>query len=636
MSVQDWRALDSGRLIMDDQYLDQPYVVVVKGPNGQSRWVATITRNSLPEGNRGEHVECLYSDDAGASWSSPVKLEPAAGTAAGLTNAYSSILVTDYGRIYVSYNLNIHNVTHFPDGEPFTRDDTQGAYVARWSDDTGETWSSDRLLLPVRQTQIDRHNIPFDGSLQMFWSVDQYKRRSGGDATVFLGFSKIGTFAYTPPEEAWVFTSSNLATERNVSAVVWSTAPSGDLGIQSAPGNTVIEETHVIPLSQSGGGGCFAIFRTDQGHLGAAATRDPLAAGGWGPAHAASFWSFTPSAATIGAVLRNPRGPITLKPISTYPGRYLLLFYNNGDPSFTSRNPYWVAAGVENATLGEIVFSQPEIVLYYALDTSTRPGYPDIVVDESAAGQATPACPSSPPPKGCTVFITETNKTQARVHGLPPDFVDLLMHQDTLDTPAEAGLVLTFRANSLGRNFSTPPLPDFQPQPSGFQAGWTLEFWLGSFGSGAASGQTLVDVVGDSGTGFRVSLVHASVWGGSFSLELMLRDSGGTNFTFVIDANCAFLLNEAIDGTHGRAHVVLTVDASAHVVLAVVEGFVCNGAGQDLKGWQWLPLGLRGFAGAKKSFVWGGNYGGALLGGRWYSRAVSVSEAIGNQRSGPP
>jgi hypothetical protein len=633
-AAADWRALDAGRLFLQDLYLDQPYVAVIPQPGAanSSRWVVTITRNSRPEGSRGEHVECFFSDDAGATWSKPVLLEAGAGTVEGLTHAYSSLFVTDFGRIYVSYDLNADNVTHFPNGEPFTRDDTQGAYVARWSDDSGETWSGDRVTLPIRHTRIDRDNVPFNGSLLMFWSVDQYKRRPDGDSTAFLGFSKIGTYAYTAPEEAFFFTSDNFATERNASAIAWSTVPSGDVGIVSVPGNTILEETHIIPLSQSGGGGCFAVFRTDQGHLGAAASRDPSAASGWGAAHAASFWAATPSAAAIGAVLRNPRGPITLKRLSN--GRYLLLFFNNADPGFTSRNPYWLAVGVEDAALGEVVFSQPEIFLFYAIDNTTRPGYPDIVEDVSAAALSTPACPT-PDGTGCAVFVTETNKTHARLHGVPPDFLDLLLRQDSVATPASAGLALTFGAGA-GQSFPTPPLPAFTPAPSAFQEGWSLEFWLGAFGAGAAPGQTLVDVRGTNGTGFAVTVESGSSWGGSLSLQLALRDAGGVSVTFALDADCATLINGAVDGAAGRAHVVLIIDASAHIALWVVEGFVCSGASSDIRGWRWLPIELGGFSGAKENFAWGGTFKGALLGGRWYSRAIAVSEAIGNSRAGPP
>ena len=630
LAQPDWRALDAGSLILQDLYLDQPYVAVVPQPGSpaRSRWVATVTRNSRPEGNRGEHVICLYSDDAGATWSAPLALEPGAGTAEGLTNAYSSILATDYGRLYVTYNLNLGNVTHFPSGQPFTRDDTQGAYVARWSDDAGESWSSERLVLPVRATKIDRDNTPFNGSLQLFWSVDQFKRRPDGDATAFLGFTKIGTYLYEPPEEAWFFASSNLATERNVSAIAWRTLPAGDTGIASAPAHTILEETHLVPLSaQGGGGGCFAVFRTDQGHLGAAATRDPLAASGWGPAHAASFWAATPSAAAAGAVLRNPRGPITLKRLQG--GRYLLLFYNNGDPGYTSRNPYWLAAGVEDAALGEVVFSQPEIALFYALDNTTRPGYPDIIEDAAAAALPSPACPT-PSRTGCTVFVTETNKTHARLHGLPPDLLALLLRQDTLAEAAQRGLALSFGSAARGRAFPTPALPAFSPSPLAPQAGWSLEFWLGGLG---APGQALVDVRSASGTGFAVRTVAE---GAGLTLQLALQDAAGVAAAFTLDAPCARLLSSAIAGPAARAHVVLTVDASAHIALGVVEGLLCSGGEGEVRGWQWLPLALRGFAGAQASFVWGGDYSGEVLGGRWYSRALTVSEAIGNGRAGPP
>jgi hypothetical protein len=170
------------------------------------------------------------------------------------------------------------------------------------------------------------------------------------------------------------------------------------------------------------------------------------------------------------------------------------------------------------------------------------------------------------------------------------------------------------------------------------QAGLSLELWLGPFGAGAASGQALVDVQGANGTGLRVGLVSLATPGGAgeLTLQLALQDSRGTHATYLMDANCAWLLNEALE-SEGKAHVVLIVDASAHIAMAVVQGLLCNGAGQDVQGWQWLPLALGDLQqGAASSFVWGGSYGGALLGGRWYTRAITVTEAIGNSRAGPP
>lgn len=635
-STADWRALDAGVVMLVDTYLDQPYVAVVPHPTdpSRSRWVTTITRNSQPEGNRGEHVECLYSDDAGGSWSTPVALEPGAGTAEGLTNAYSSVLLTAFGRIYVSYNLNLGNVTHFPDGKPFTRDDTQGAYVMRWSDDAGQTWSAERVELPWRQTAIDRNNKPFNGSTVMFWSVDQYKRRAdGGDTTtVFLGFSKIGTYAYTPPEESWLWSSPNMLTERNASAVVWNTLPAGDVGIPSVPANSVVEEAHMLPLSAAGGGGVFAVFRTDQGHLGAASTRDPAGATGWGPAHAASFWRATPAAAALNAVLRNPRGPITVRRMTG--GRWLMLWYNSGETQFTERNPYWLSAGIEDAASGEVLFSQPEVYLYDVLNqgrgdnytVADRPGYPDIVVDEAARSASCPLC---------TVFVTETNKTVSRTHGIPPDFLAALLAQDTASTATVAGLALTFNASSRGVRFSTPAITPFSPAGA-FQAGVTVEVWLARWaaGGGIAPGQALLDARAPA-TGSGLAIVVApSLDGaaGAVTLSLVIRDDAGTAANLTLDGRCASLLHGAAAAPH---HVAFSIDAAAHIALVVVDGFLCDGGADKLRGWTWLPYGMATVT-PRTSFIWGAGYGGSILGGRWYSRALSVSECVGNGRAGPP
>jgi hypothetical protein len=636
----DWRALDNAHLMLEDQYLDQPYVVVVPHPSApaRSRWVATITRNSQPEGHRGEHVECLFSDDAGATWSTPVKLEPGAGTVEGLTNSYSALAATDFGRIYVTYNINIDNITHTPDGKPYTRDDTQGAYVARWSDDAGETWSQERLRLPVRAGAVDRNATPFHGSLLLFWSVDQYKRRPDGDATVFLGFTKIGTFLYAPPEEAWLFSSPNLLTERNASRVTWNTLPAGDVGVQSVPAGTINEETHIIPLTNAGGGGgCYMVFRTDQGHLACAATRDGSCATGWGAARPASFWHASPAARALGAGPLNPRGPITLKRLST--GRYLLLFYNDGDPTFASRNPYWLAAGVEDAASGEVLFSQPEVFTYYAPDYffpfagQTRPGYPDIVEDLAAG--ATPACPT-PDGSGCTVFVTETNKTQARVHGVPPDFLAALLGQDTISAAAARGLARAFPAGATGATFPTPPLAPFLPQGAApFQSGWTVEFYLRNWAAGASPGQALLDARAPAtGAGFAVVVVAAPPPSGGATLALLLRDDAGVQANLTLNGACASLLARADPPLH---HVALLVDGAARVAIAVVDGFLCNAptGGSAARGWAYLPMALAAVTPAP-SFKWGGEFGGDVAGGRWYARALSVTEAVGNSRAGPP
>jgi hypothetical protein len=69
-------------------------------------------------GSTGEHVQTLYSDDSGASWSDAVSVEPRPINTE-LANAYSLIIAApgmaaDGGeRLYTLYNMNLHNITHF-------------------------------------------------------------------------------------------------------------------------------------------------------------------------------------------------------------------------------------------------------------------------------------------------------------------------------------------------------------------------------------------------------------------------------------------------------------------------------------------------------------------------------------------
>ena len=114
---------------------------------------------------------------------SPVNLE--------LDNAYSMIIASTASigagggqRVYVIYNMNVDNVTSFPNGQHISRVDMMGKFQMRWvhvcmrirfdgpkpacslvtccgfccrrySDDEGATWSAQRYDVPYRLTPID-------------------------------------------------------------------------------------------------------------------------------------------------------------------------------------------------------------------------------------------------------------------------------------------------------------------------------------------------------------------------------------------------------------------------------------------------------------------------------------------------
>lgn len=159
----DRRVLSAGHLMGEWAYADQPYCVVLPPADGrQRRWLCAVTvNNALREGGAGEHVVSLFSDDQGASWSSPLPLEPSLAldaedprcsnstrlhSGADMTpnstapcyvqfdNAYSNILLTPSGRVYVVYNMNLKNISTLH-GKHISRVDELGSFVMKYSDD---------------------------------------------------------------------------------------------------------------------------------------------------------------------------------------------------------------------------------------------------------------------------------------------------------------------------------------------------------------------------------------------------------------------------------------------------------------------------------------------------------------------
>ena len=116
----------------------------------------------------------------------------------------------------------------------------------------------------------------------------------------------------------------------------------------------------------------------------------------------------------------------------------------------------------------------------------------------------------------------------------------------------------------------------------------------------------------------------------------------------------------------------IILDGGPQIVMFVVDGVLCDGASTQLRGWQWLEpalVGDLGGAGATGIDIGGSGsvredgalkqgssatasvpggasgfgaasgtdyYGGKVLGARVYSRALKVSEMVGNAQAGPP
>ena len=239
----DPRDITQGQTMLSDAYLDQPYCTILQDTG---RWVCTVTDNDLKEGSTGEHVVVLWSDDRGETWSKQVSVEPDP-IAHELDNAYSMIIASNPGivtvpkdapatattqRLYVVYNMNVNNITSFPDGQHISRVDMMGTFNMRYSDDAGETWSKDRYSVPYRLTPID-YNNDWKGNTTIMWTVDQLKIR---DDVAYFAFTKIGKYMLGPPEEWWVMRSDNILTAKDAADVTWTLLPHGDHGIQPITG----------------------------------------------------------------------------------------------------------------------------------------------------------------------------------------------------------------------------------------------------------------------------------------------------------------------------------------------------------------------------------------------------------------
>ena len=132
--MKDERLLSEGMPMPAVHYADQPYVV--RAADGA--WVMVVTTGAGLEGAAGQHVLSARSTDGGQTWQCVPVEDPA-----GPESSYAVLYRTEYGRIYCFYNHNTDNVRSVTarTGLVFSRVDSLGHFVFRYSDDHGKTWS---------------------------------------------------------------------------------------------------------------------------------------------------------------------------------------------------------------------------------------------------------------------------------------------------------------------------------------------------------------------------------------------------------------------------------------------------------------------------------------------------------------
>ena len=499
------------------------------------------------------------SEDQGRSWSKPVAIEPSSGPEA----SWATPSVTPYGRVFVFYTCNGDRVRHLPGGRRRIRADMLGWYCFRYSDDGGRTWSR-RYRLPMRVTECDRAN-DWQGTVQIFWGIDKPKIDNG---VVRFAFTKIRRYMLDGGE-GWLFESPNLLTERDPTRLRWRMLPVGEKGIRAEAFGLVQEEHNHAPI---GGGRLFMVYRTALGFPCQTYSRD----GGrtW-------EWPTPMTYSASGRVMKSPRACPKLWRCSN--GKFLFWYHNHSGRTFRERNPAWLAGGELRAD-GRIWWSEPEVVLYDP-EPQVRISYPDLIEQDGR------------------FWITETQKSVARVHPIDLSLLDGLWRQGKVREVVRRGLVLDIGPSE----HRLPVRADLRTD-----SGLTLDIWLrpGAF----ERSELVVDARDGAGRG-------VAVWTREDRSVAVLLSDGQPRVSWRSDPGGL--------SPGRRHHVVVIVDARPRLVLFVVDGKLCDGGSARQYGWLRYDAELGDVTGSGRLRV-----GKRVARLRWYNRYLRVSEAVANYHAG--
>lgn len=543
-------------------YVDQPYVVTTH----DGHWLCVMTTGPGLEGDDRQHVVSTRSADHGATWEPLVEIESLGPP----ESSWAMPLIVPSGRVYVFYVYNGDNVRSVPgvDGTQITRVDTLGQYVFKYSDDGGRSWSPQRYVVPLRPTALDLANTTA-GATMYFWGVGKPVLHQG---SAYIGLSRVGNFAadgFMERSEGLILRSDDIATEPDPAQISWVQLPEED-GALAAPHGPVADEQNVTGLSD---GAVYCVFRTVTGHLAEAYSHD----------RGHTWTEPTSPRYASGRRIKHPRAAGFVRRFSN--GKYVLWFHNHSGTYYAGRNPVWLAGGVERE--GRIHWSEPEILLYDR-EPSTRISYPDFIEEN-----------------GC-YFVTETHKTDARVHKIDPALLEGLWDPDSAAKRSREGVVLDLNAAACQSGLAVP-LPALQPiTPHG---GLTVEMWVRR--TDLTTNAVLASCRDRSGTGF----------------EIRSRPDGSLDIELGHDRReAAASTGEAVLGDTAWHHLVVIVDGGPGILTVVVDGVLNDGGEFARRGWAQLytdlgpPVGRRDLDIAVR--------GVEMRAFRIYDRAWRTAEAV--------
>lgn len=590
--LSDWRNIDNAySIIPDEGYSDQPYFVINK--NGE--FVCIMTTGAGKEGQSGQHIVATISKDKGKTWSRLIDIEPADGPEA----SWAVPLEVPSGRIYTFYTYNYENRREIlmSNNKYLKRVDTFGKMMMKYSDDGGYTWSSKRYEIPMRNFDIDNNNV-YGGKVQMFWSVAL--PLIGTDGAVYFPLSKVGNFGDGLMESSVgaILKSNNILLESDPDKIIWETLPDGKKGLQ-APKGIVCDEHNAVFLNEEGG--LYCVARTNQGHNVQYYSYDN------GHTWTEPEWvSYEPN----GKLMKQPRCFSKIKKFSN--GKYIMFFHNNSSRDYHhnpwyNRNPTWLCGGVEKN--GKIYWSQPEIFLY-DMNYANGISYPDWIETDSC------------------YYFSQTQKTIARLHKIPTEYLQKLWNQIDLKTITSISPKLFLKDVDLkkGKEFEIPLLGNPPREGLSRGDGFSLEFKLTI--PQMRKDEVLLDTrkkmdegVGNKsqyyGNGFVVSILKDN------ALEFKLID-GRSQIVHATEPN--------VLKSNSENHFVINVDAQAKVITFVINGDLWDG-GKRAFGYTRFDQYLYDINGESK-VSFSKTFPGKIKFFRLYDHCIGTTDAIGNYRYG--
>mgnify|MGYP006286167251 CR=1 FL=1 len=589
----DPRHLVNGRLMFRSPcYSDQPKTLLAD----DGALLACITTGVGKEGMKGQHVLTMRSTDQGLTWSEPSIVEPPDGPQA----SYAAMLKTPSGRIYIFYNYNIDELEAVKTEQGETsRVDTLGAFMYKYSDDHGKTWSENRYRIPVRETEIDRNN-PYQGKVQFFWNVSNPFTH---DSEAFVSLHKVGSFGkgFMTISEGILLMSPNLLTETDPEKITWETLPEGDQGIRPPEeAGRVGEEHSYVVLSD---GTFYCVFRTIHGNPCCSISRDRGRT--WSPADYLRYHD--------GSKIKNPRAANFVWKASN--GKYIYWFHNHGGHfvrdmyeercfgnPYDDRNPAWLCGGTEIDTPDgkDIAWSFPEIALYTD-DPLVRMSYPDYIELDGKH------------------WISETEKADARMHEVPDRILNAAWNDPAILDSLDESLIIETADSELieGSEIRIPESLEFTARDfetrnfhrKDLRQGFALELMLSV--DDVKAGDIILDNRNENDKGFCLFVNHDQ------TLELMLSDAQNHNH---------WTLQKGILKAGEEYHIVINIDGGPRVISAVVNGKFMDGA-EDLQfGWTRFSPHLRDINGSG-TLKAAPNFSGKINLLRLYKRYLLTNEA---------